>query len=624
MRQALQDPAVLHTLREAIQLPSWATDPHKTADHLTWQTQAAVHDLVPCPKRHPRKTHISEATWQLVDTKKTLFRQLRTMKKAYHHTVLKAVFQAWSGHDPSARLYGWLPLCDRAIATTMRSLRTTTREVTRAIRDEDAKHYSALANRAAHTYSAEGLTALWRNLKAVLPRNRLRHSVQRFDIHAELLCHFEELEAGTTRPHAEIQRRCVERNICGLQQQPAVTFVALAELPSLAETEDLCSQQKPHKAPGPDGISSNVCRYGATALSPHLHGLLLKAFLTAVEPCRYKGGYLVPIWKQKGPQNQAASYRGILLSDAFGKVYHAWLRRRLLPTMLRRKALGQLGGLPSQQTVSGIQILRLHGRLGRARKISTAVVFVDLRSAFHHLLREFVFNDTLPMGLDELAKVLDPMDFDIHTLAADLHSATKVIASDVPPALRRCLADVHQNTWFQLDPNENLGTETRRGTRPGSPLADIGFNLLMSKMVQIVHEELSACQEYHKGQEALGAAAPPVTWVDDLAIPLATSDAVDLIPLVQTTTQILHTTFQRFGMSLNMARGKTEVVVMYRGREANKYRTNLFDISGLPTIVTSTPTHVLSLRVVPAYRHLGARYTMDLDIQTSHLWQPLP
>ena len=61
----------------------------------------------------------------------------------------------------------------------------------------------------------------------------------------------------------------------------------------------------------------------------------------------------------------------------------------------------------------------------------------------------------------------------------------------------------------------------------------------MSKIVQIAHDELSACQEYLKGQDALGATAPPVTWVDDLAIPLATADAVDLIPLIQTTTQIL-------------------------------------------------------------------------------------
>ena len=151
---------LLHDLREAIQMPPWATDPHRTADHLTWQTQHAVHDLVPTSKRCPRKTHISDATWHLVDAKKALFRQLRTMKKARTHTIIKAVFHAWSGKDPSARLHGWLPLCDRAIATTMSSLRDTTQKVTQAIRAEDAAYYSALAQRAAHTYSVEGLTAL--------------------------------------------------------------------------------------------------------------------------------------------------------------------------------------------------------------------------------------------------------------------------------------------------------------------------------------------------------------------------------------------------------------------------------------------------------------------------------
>ena len=614
VRHALQDVSTLHDLREAICMPDWTVDPHQTADQLTWQTQNAVAALLPSPRRQPRKTHVSSATWILVDKKKNLFRQLRTMRKTRRYTILRAIFQAWKGDDPSHRLQGWLPLCDRAIATTLSALRAMARQVTKAIRAEDAVFYAELAQRAANTYSVEGLTALWKHIKAVLPKNRLRQSIQQYDIHDELLRHFEELEAGTTRPQIDIRQRCITRNDADLQQRPLIQMIDIAELPSLVETEELCMRQKPNKAPGPDGLASNVCRYGAVALSPHLHGLMLKAFLTAVEPSRHKGGHLVPIWKQKGLQTQAASYRGILLSDSYGKVYHAWLRRRLLPTMLQRRALGQLGGLPSQQTVLGIQILRLHGRLGRAKHISTAVVFVDLRSAFHHLLREFVFNDALPMHYDELAAIFDPMDFDLHALAAELREATTKPPSDIPPGLRRCLADVHQNTWFKLDPKGDVATETRRGTRPGSPLADIGFNLLMSRMVTLIQEELTSCQSYQQGQATLGAAAPPVTWVDDLAIPLATSVAEDLIPLVQTTTTILHSTFQKFGMSLNMAQGKTEVVLMYRGKDANKHRIKTFDTSRAPTIVTTTPTHVLSIRVVPSYRHLGARYTMDLDI----------
>ena len=612
--QTFQDPAMLHALHDAIQMPPWCTDPHATADTLAAQTQQAVQHLLPKVRRWPRKTHISDETWQIVQHKKSLFKQLKALKKTKATTILQAVFQAWQGRDPSARLQGWLPLSDHAIAITMRSLRKTSTAVTEAIRREDGHYYSALAQQAAHTYTVEGLTALWKCIKAVLPKNRICRSIQRFDLGDEMLQHFEQLEAGTTRPTLQNRQRCLSRNHANLHRQPDVLTIDLEELPTLAETEDLCLRQRPNKAPGPDGLSSNACRYGAVALSPHLHGVMLKAFLSAIEPYRYKGGYLVPIWKQKGPQTQADSYRGILLSDSFGKIYHAWMRRRLLPTMLQRRALGQLGGLPSQQTVSGIQMLRLHGRLGRIRKVSTAVIFVDLRSAFHHLLREFVFNDDLPLQYDELKRILDPMDFDLEALAAELQQATETRPADMPPALRRCLADTHQSTWFQLDPEQASATETRRGTRPGSPLADIGFNLLMSEIVNHLREFLDGCTLQCKGHSAIGIATPPVTWVDDLAVPLASERPDDLLPLVQEVTTAMHALFRRYGLTLNMQRGKTEVVMMYRGRDSNRFRTLLFDTSTTPTIVTSTPSHVVSIRVVPSYRHLGARYTMDLDI----------
>ena len=61
-------------------------------------------------------------------------------------------------------------------------------------------------------------------------------------------------------------------------------------------------------------------------------------------------------------------------------------------------------------------------------------------------------------------------------------------------------------------------------------------------------------------------------------------------------------------------REKTEVVMMYRGRHANVHRTTMFDRESSPSLVTTTDHHVITIRVVPSYRHLGARYSMDLDI----------
>ena len=53
-------------------------------------------------------------------------------------------------------------------------------------------------------------------------------------------------------------------------------------------------------------------------------------------------------------------------------------------------------------------------------------------------------------------------------------------------AMRAFLHDIHKDTWFKLEASQTSSTVTARGTRPGSPLADIGFNLLMSRIVGVV------------------------------------------------------------------------------------------------------------------------------------------
>lgn len=88
---------------------------------------------------------------------------------------------------------------------------------------------------------------------------------------------------------------------------------------------------------GPDQLPAE---YGANAVAPALHQLLLKAFLQASEPCSFKGGFLRAIFK-KGSPMEAKSYRGILLANGFAKVQHSWSRGRLLPVMAQHRAAGQ-------------------------------------------------------------------------------------------------------------------------------------------------------------------------------------------------------------------------------------------------------------------------------------------
>ena len=509
----------------------------------------------------------------------------------------------------------WLKMHDHALALTQHQYRQAALQATRAIRDADAKHYQRLAAEAGHAYTHEGLTSIWKKIKAVLPKNRMKQRSAKFDIECELQQHFADLEAGTEMPFEEAERQCILRNQRDQDACLTPSFIDLHELPTLAEIEDLCLKQRPLRAAGLDGIPPEVCRQAAVAIAPFLHNVILKAFLDGTEPFSYKGGLLCPIWKQKLPRHDASGYRGILLANVFGKVLHAWARSRLLPTLLARSAAGQIGGLPSQQTSTAIQLLRLHGKLGRARKLSTAALFVDLRAAFHHMLREFIFAVREPATRSLLYRIFDANEFDIEQLSHDLAAECDRNPADIPVALRAFLHDIHKNTWYKLDARSKTATATTRGTRPGSPLADIGFNLLITKILHEVEEALQKIPDYVQGCQALGVTIPPLAWVDDLAIPVAVLRPEALIPVIQEITGILHSTFRSHGLTMNLEKGKTEAVLMYRGSGAPAHRAALFARETPPVIVIATETHISTLKVVAAYRHLGSQYTMNADIE---------
>jgi len=617
----LMQPEIRQQLADTLQDAPWTLDPHQSADWLAMQTAHALARIVPRAARWRRKRHISAELWQKVDEKRAAFRQLQSMKRTWRTTCLQLIFTAWkSGQSLIDRdeinISGWLRLFDHAYAQSQSSqqYQKLTAHVTVHMRKEDTAFYQRIAQEAGHAYTKEGLTALWKQIKAVLPKNRMKQFQARYDIGEQLQQHFAELEAGCLMPDEKAQQQCIDRNNRDLEANLMPHFIELHELPTLVEIEDLCLKQRPHRAAGLDGLPPEVCRHAAVVLAPFLHSVIMKAFLSGVEPFRYKGGLLVPIWKQKGSRQSPDTYRGILLADVFGKILHAWARKRLLPTLVARRAPGQIGGLPSQQTITAVQLLRLHGKIGRACRLSTAAIFVDLRAAFHHMLREFIFTVREPTTQATLQRIFDPNEFDLPQLSQELQEVCAQAPHDIPEALRAFLHDIHKDTWFKLEATSPSSTVTERGTRPGSPMADLGFNLLMSKMMWQIGDKLEGLPAYTQGCQAMGVTIPPLSWVDDLAVPLAVTDPSLLLPAVRDVVAILHETFRSHGMTMNFDGGKSETVIMYRGPGAARYRTELFDTEQQPKLVISTPSHILTMRVVPTYKHLGARFTMDADI----------
>ena len=184
------------------------------------------------------------------------------------------------------------------------------------------------------------------------------------------------------------------------------------------------------------------------------------------------------------------------------------------------------------------------------------------------MLRELIFATENHMVKDVLVRFLSDTDFDLEQIARDLSGVCEECPTDIPPGLRTLLHDIHQQSWFSLqcsgDQIASFCTHTQRGTRPGSPLADIGFNLLLTSMMHELNQLLLDSESYHDGATALGTFTPPVAWMDDIAIPLVVTKAELLVPLIPHT---LHACFQRRGLTLNLDKVK-----------ANQKRSSFFSV----------------------------------------------
>ena len=87
----------------------------------------------------------------------------------------------------------------------------------------------------------------------------------------------------------------------------------------------------------------------------------------------------------------------------------------------------------------------------------------------------------------------------------------------------------------------------------------------MTRLMERIGDGLNAFPEYQRGCARLGVTIPPILWVDDLAVPLATVEPSQMVPLIK-AMELLHSTFRDHGMTMNFESGTSEAVVMYRGK----------------------------------------------------------
>ena len=388
--------------------------------------------------------------------------------------------------------------------------------------------------------------------------------------------------------------------------------VAASSLPSLSSFETALRATKPDKATGLDPIPSRVHHDQAPVVARFYYALLLKMHLWCVEPIQFKGGVMTLIPKRGDPK-VAANYRGILLLTSVAKRFHSLLRSSLMHTLSPKRAEGQLGGFSKQMVHFGFHAITTWTHVLETQGYSTAVLYIDLASAFHHLVRELVLGVACEDDFTHLLAALAEAGHPLQAQEAGLRIVGVLQALGCDDRLLRILRDVHTDTWFTVTQQEAV--RTTRGTRPGSPLADAVFHVIMTHIIQDVRSWLADHDAFMKILTKFQLPLLTIVWADDVAIPLAAACAADLLPAVQALVQKVDSCFSANGFTVNYGLNKTNVVLSFQGPQALDHRRQflLKERPGFECPLANGSS--VWLHCQPYYKHLGFTYAASQSIE---------
>ncbi len=217
----------------------------------------------------------------------------------------------------------------------------------------------------------------------------------------------------------------------------------------------------------------------------------------------------------------AQGMRGIVLLDSPGKLYHGILHRKLIQAVSPLST--QFGGFRGQQTLSlsAARTCLWHWHHlsfqieGHIRGGEYGCCRIDCRDHTACLaLLECCLSWIGSCHSRRTSKHMVPIFAtqllrSYSRITAARHISTATILVDAKAACRRVFT-------------------TTRGSRPGSPLADIAFNILMRSLFADTTAIINEHDLISGVWDCLHLPSPVVAWMDDVAFPISVTSASNL------------------------------------------------------------------------------------------------
>ena len=584
--------------------------------HCRWQLQHTF----PKGARVLRQHYFSAETWRLLCDRKDLHKHLRALDRQEEQCRLRTIFAAWSrmrtrNTGDASNALETLQLIRQEKAVTCWARRVLDGKFRKSRKHDLLQHQSTVALNFQEGLSSSSSKQVFQALRPKRPVNRAKgfkvpKPLPEID-NAEIgktryrgrvikvwEQHFSRIETADTYETAEFEEMHKP-----LWQPQMIRGFDLSQVPTRAEFEQSLRALSWRKAAGYDGLGAEVWQADPEEASLRLYPLFLKSVARGYIPLQFRGGFLVPLYKNKGSAADPASYRGILLQNTAAKIFAKSWRTRLVAHFGRSAVAMQCGCVKQRGVDVAHLAVRLHQHTAAVRRQAAAILFVDIKAAYYSVVKQLFHDTTQPDGCTATAALFGRLGLPKTALEDFVNTIqdTNLLAdSSVPETLQCFVMATISNSWFQV-PGSSSVCEPQTGTRPGDPLADLLFSYAMSQILFEVYCELGrigcVCPE-----EGL---PPGTTWADDTCVLLA-GESATIDNRVAVAFSVMHQVLQRHGLTPTYGPGKTAAMISYRGKDSAKFHRRRYRAKKplLPCLVEHGNS--VQLEVVLTYRHLGS------------------
>ena len=622
------------------------------------QVHSAACEAFEPQKTMPMKSWISHTSWEVVSKIAPQRRRLATAATGMRNARLSVAFRAWavaktatraetmSGLDENAP--SWcrqLQSLAASVATRaaafrshawqrriLEELQTASRRLLKA---DKRKHIEDEITAASHAEKNGDARKVWQCIRKLsgkpppaLPGVR--------DTDGRLATSKEQCaEIWHEHFRKQFVATSVEDPAQGVVQRPrSIEEQNTAVVPSSDEILAVVASMPANKAVGPDGIAIEVWKAGGEPAMRLLVELVQASWRQLYVPWTWRGGRLVPLYKGKGPQTCPTSSRPLLIADHIAKVLALTMKSRVDEAYNAWVSRDQSGCTRHRGTDFATLTLRVWLQRAALLERSICAVFLDLSSAFDTAIREVLLG--IEMGSDDAHQKLHSF---LRSLGLDEEDASKLAHTIIerPPLLQdlgcsdeviAMVRSLHSCSWFKIF-EHTMALRVDRGGRQGCPLGAMLFNMCYAAaLAEIQHDMLSAgCVltlptasplEVFRGTHPDAPAAEPVaeaTYVDDNVFMLEATSPTLLDKSIETLTRAICTRFRQHGLKVNFSAGKTEAMLVYRGRHAHRFYAKRRDEQGNEVIMLPEGAPAKFMHVVRVYKHLGGIVTANGSLQ---------